>query len=272
MNALASMSDPLVRVVPGDEIAAYRAVAQAAVGTPSAALGASPVLHPFVLARSTFDRAVHDASGGSARAVVHLAQEIRQRRPLGAGERVALDYDIVGARRDRRGVRLALRSTVTGADGAPVAELATALLVVGATAPEPFGTVPCLTGGLGAAGPRTVATVHVPRDLPQRYAEVSGDRNPIHLDRDAARAAGFRDVIAHGMSVLALACNEVVDRYVGGDASRVRGIGCRFSSPVAPGEPLEISLAPDGGGRVRFTGTTPRGTALKNGWVEWVTA
>jgi acyl dehydratase len=231
---------------------------------------ASPV-HPFVLAWSAFDQTVGDVSGGSAQAVVHLAQEIRQARPLCAGERVALDLDVVGARRDPRGVRLALRSTLVGADGAPFAELDTGLLLVGATAPEPFGTLPSPAPARGT-GPADVATLQVPADLPARYADVSGDRNPIHLDRDAALAAGFPDVIAHGMSVLALACEHVADRHVGGDAGRVRGVGCRFSSPVVPGEALELSLSPDGDGRVRFAGKTARGMALKNGWVEWVTS
>ena len=31
------------------------------------------------------------------------------------------------------------------------------------------------------------------------YADASGDHNPIHIDIDLARAAGFDDVIAHGM-------------------------------------------------------------------------
>lgn len=33
----------------------------------------------------------------------------------------------------------------------------------------------------------------------QAYAEASGDLNPLHLDPDFARQAGFDDVIAHGM-------------------------------------------------------------------------
>lgn len=35
------------------------------------------------------------------------------------------------------------------------------------------------------------------------FAGASGDHNPIHIDSDAARAAGLPDVIAHGMLVMA---------------------------------------------------------------------
>ena len=31
------------------------------------------------------------------------------------------------------------------------------------------------------------------------FAAVSGDRNPLHMDADFARAAGYPDRIAHGM-------------------------------------------------------------------------
>jgi len=39
----------------------------------------------------------------------------------------------------------------------------------------------------------------VPADIGRRYAEVSGDRNPIHLHPLTARLLGFRRAIAHGM-------------------------------------------------------------------------
>jgi acyl dehydratase len=75
-------------------------------------------------------------------------------------------------------------------------------------------------------------------------------------------------VIAHGMSVVALVCEEVVARHAGGDAARVRGVGGRFSTPVVPGEPLDVELGAAGEGVVRFSCRTPRGLAVKNGWVE----
>ena len=35
------------------------------------------------------------------------------------------------------------------------------------------------------------------------FAGASGDHNPVHIDLDVARAAGFPDVFAHGMLVMA---------------------------------------------------------------------
>lgn len=72
------------------------------------------------------------------------------------------------------------------------------------------------------------------------------------------------------MSVVALAVEEAVDRFAGGDSAKVRGLGCRFSAPVPPGIPLEVVLQPDAEARiVRFTCKTPKGAAVKSGWIEF---
>ena len=264
----------LLSQVTADEIAADREVIRGAT-RPGPAPGpdpwtASPV-HAFVLAWKAFDQAVAVTTSGGDEdpKVVHLSQEIHQSRPLRAEELVTLDLQVAGARRDPRGVRLALRSVLTGEDGRAFAELVTGLLVLGATAPEPFGTIPPPPAHAGSSGGETVVEKRIPAWLPPSYAEVSGDHNPIHLDAEAARAAGFPGVIAHGMSVLAVVCEEVIDRYCAGDASRVRGVGGRFSAPVLPEEPLDISLQTDPtDGTVRFGCKTPGGLAVKQGWVR----
>ncbi|MFE7570112.1 MaoC/PaaZ C-terminal domain-containing protein [Streptomyces sp. NPDC057539] len=280
------------RTVTAEEIAAYRGAVRAALPAARDQL-ASPV-HAFVLAHAVAERTVAalTADEPGPVSVVHLGQDIRCRRLVRPGEQVTVRLDVLGARREPRGTRVALRSRLTG-DGAdrtdhtgsrdsagstdpggaaePFAELVTSALLVGASALEPFGEI---SGGAavpapaGAAEPATV--VHEPTvEWIRRYALASGDENPIHLDADAARAAGFTSVIAHGMSVLALAVEEITDRYADGDAARIRGIGGRFSAPVTPGEPLRFDLQPDTARRVvRFGCRTPAGPAVKSGWVE----
>jgi acyl dehydratase len=233
-------------------------------GPTGGAPAASP-LHAFVLASPAFDQAL---SGLSPAGRVHLSQEVHLQRLVRPDERVTIEVTVLGARREPRGVRLALRSVLAGSDGSPFAELVTGALLVGATAPAPFGDIPPHPTPGSAAGPATVVTRQVSAEMVRRYAAASGDDNPIHLDPEAARAAGFPGVIAHGMSVLALVCEEVTDRYAAGDAAAIRGIGGRFCAPVLPGQPLDITLQPDGEGRtVRFSGKTPQGPVLKSGWV-----
>lgn len=63
-----------------------------------------------------------------------------------------------------------------------------------------------------------------------RYAETSGDHNPIHLSDDAAQALGLPGVVAHGMLTAALAIG-VVAEWAGG-ADTVVGTDIRFAGPV----------------------------------------
>ena len=79
----------------------------------------------------------------------------------------------------------------------------------------------------------------VTRDQIRAYAEASGDRNPIHLDDAAARAAGLPGVIAHGMLGMAQLANFVVAHA--GDHRRLRRLRCRFSGMVLPGDTITFT-------------------------------
>ena len=75
-----------------------------------------------------------------------------------------------------------------------------------------------------------------------RYAEASGDHNPIHQDDAVATSVGLPGVIAHGMYTMALAARAVSGWYPGAE---VVSFGCKFTNPVAvPAEGgVEIEVA-----------------------------
>ena len=62
-----------------------------------------------------------------------------------------------------------------------------------------------------------------------RYAEASGDHNPIHQDEGVATSVGLPGVIAHGMYTMALAARAVGDWFPGAE---VVSLGCKFTNPV----------------------------------------
>jgi acyl dehydratase len=68
----------------------------------------------------------------------------------------------------------------------------------------------------------------------RRYAEASGDHNPIHLDEAFARSAGLPGVIAHGMLTMAFV-NQMVTDWLG-DRRAVKSLRGRFSGMVLPGD------------------------------------
>ncbi len=70
----------------------------------------------------------------------------------------------------------------------------------------------------------------IDRALLKKYADASGDQNPIHQDVVFAKSVGLPDVIAHGMLTMALVGKFVSD-WGGGSAS-VKEFSARFVKPV----------------------------------------
>ena len=59
------------------------------------------------------------------------------------------------------------------------------------------------------------------------YCGASGDHNPIHVDIDFARKAGFPDVFSHGMLVMAYLGQALTDAVA---PSRIRSFSTRFAA------------------------------------------
>lgn len=70
----------------------------------------------------------------------------------------------------------------------------------------------------------------IDRELLKKYADASGDQNPIHQDEAFAKSVGLPDVIAHGMLTMAFAGKYVSD-WAGGP-STVKEFSARFVKPV----------------------------------------
>jgi acyl dehydratase len=112
-------------------------------------------------------------------------------------------------------------------------------------------------------------TTKVDDDQTYRYADASGDRNPIHLDSDTARMAGLPGIILHGMCTMAIATKAAVNGLAGGDPTRIRRVAVRFSRPVLPGQELTTKLWHKSDGSFGFETYNPEGKAvIRSGEVE----
>lgn len=80
-----------------------------------------------------------------------------------------------------------------------------------------------------------------------RYAEASGDHNPIHIDPDFARGTPFGGTIAHGMLVLAMV-GELMTRAFGERWLAGGRLQVRFRAPARPGDTLTAGATPQGNG------------------------
>jgi meromycolic acid (3R)-3-hydroxyacyl-[acyl-carrier protein] dehydratase HadB len=104
----------------------------------------------------------------------------------------------------------------------------------------------------------TLERVVGPEDI-HAYAEASGDRNPLHLDEEAARAAGFPGVIAHGMFTMGH-LGSCLTRWAGA-AAAITHLRAAFRSPVMTGDRIVA------GGRITSLDAASRRATLEV-WVS----
>lgn len=111
-------------------------------------------------------------------------------------------------------------------------------------------------------------------DLPVRpdaalLYRLNVDRNPLHVDPEAAERAGFARPILHGLCTYGMAARAILSSVLGYRADRLRSLEGRFSSAVYPGETLRFELWVDSD-VVSFRATVParRKTVFDNGRAE----
>jgi acyl dehydratase len=190
--------------------------------------------------------------------LVHLANTIEQVRPLAAAEVLDLSVRAENLREHERGRVVDLVAIAT-VEGAEVWRERSAYLRkerkpgerAGAEQPTP---------------PATTARWRVGVEVGRAYAEVSGDRNPIHTSRLAARAFGFPGRIAHGMwskaRCLAALEGRLPDHYTV-DVAFGRPLllpsTVAFSAEARPDRSWRFGLYQPETGRHHLLGTVTRG-------------
>ena len=73
-----------------------------------------------------------------------------------------------------------------------------------------------------------------------RYAEVSRDFNPIHMDEEFARKTPLGGTIAHGMLVLAYV-SEMMTQAFGQNWLTGGKLSIRFKAPARPGDTVNVT-------------------------------
>jgi hypothetical protein len=155
--------------------------------------GELPVTYPHVLSfplqiKLMTDRGFPFPLVGS----VHLANRITQNRSLRVDDTFGLRVRVANERPHAKGRQFDMISEAVVAGDVVWSDVSTYLRRGGGSGEESGKSDP-------APAPEPSALWQVPGDIGRRYAEVSGDRNPIHLHPLTARLLGFRRAIAHGM-------------------------------------------------------------------------
>jgi acyl dehydratase len=199
------------------------------------------VAAPFPLAATTLALLpLIDALGIDPRALLHASQAIDLHRAPEAAGRAVVTRRITGVWDKGRAAIVDVEDTIVDAAG-PLATARSAWWIEGA-------------GGFG--GDRSGRSrVPVPAAVPEDRApdlthvlatsaeqaalhRLSGDRNPVHIDPEMARAAGQPRPFLHGLCTLGV-LGLVLDKAGRGRLTSLTG---RFVRPVFPGDVLEVEV------------------------------
>lgn len=86
--------------------------------------------------------------------------------------------------------------------------------------------------------PEHHSTVETGKDLAAVY-RVTGDRHPIHIDPEVARANGFDRTILHVLCTLGIAARTIAEQ-VGAHPADFTELEVRLAGPVLPGDTIDI--------------------------------
>ncbi len=87
---------------------------------------------------------------------------------------------------------------------------------------------------------------------------LSGDINPLHVDADFAKMAGFKQPIMHGLCTHGFACRMLIDTLIPGEPEKARRMACRFSRPLMPGDPIKLQIWKEKEGLVYWRVINPK--------------
>ena len=208
--------------------------------------------------------------------LVHGEQDIRLLRTLAPSGTLIARNRVVSLTDKGAGkgaIAVLLRTLVDQASGETVAESRNVTFLrgdggfsaengVSDPAPEPLPGVP-----------ERAADIEVSYSTRPEAAliyRLSGDVNPLHADPDIAAKAGFDRPILHGLCTYGMGARAVIEKALGNDASRLKRLAMRFTSPVWPGETVRYELWREGGAllRLRASVDARKVVVLNNGLVE----
>ena len=97
-------------------------------------------------------------------------------------------------------------------------------------------TIDQLTEGLAAE-----ESFFITEEMGRKFAEVSGDTNPVHLETEYARNTKFGNRIAHGMLIGSF-ISKVIGTELPGEGSIYMKQDMKFVSPVYYGDTITVKV------------------------------
>ncbi|CEL10267.1 hypothetical protein ASPCAL13389 [Aspergillus calidoustus] len=94
------------------------------------------------------------------------------------------------------------------------------------------------------------------------YRAATGEWNPMHIDPDHGKRAGFPGPILSGTCTIGVGVRHVIDSFAAGDSSRFKSVRLRLSKPVFPGEVIQTQMWREDDGRIVYQQVAPDGRVV----------
>jgi acyl dehydratase len=193
--------------------------------------------------------------------LLHKRQEMEFLAPIRSGDQITACASIVSIEGGAQGETITIYLEASNQRQQPVSRSRFTALIRGRR--DRDATVPLRPSAPEMPSREPLLRVSQKIDLDQtyRYAEASGDRNPIHLDENVARLAGLPGIIVHGLCTMALISKAIVNHLCDGSPLRLKRLTASFSRPVFPGDTITTVLyhETDSAGNRSFTFETYNG-------------
>jgi acyl dehydratase len=116
-----------------------------------------------------------------------------------------------------------------------------------------------------ARDPDAVCDLPTPPNLAQIF-RLTGDTNPLHIDPERAKVAGFPRPILHGMAGFGVAAHAILRTLCAYQPEKLASIEARFARPIFPGETVRTEMWQNGSDVAFRCRTVERGeVAIDNG-------
>lgn len=82
----------------------------------------------------------------------------------------------------------------------------------------------------------------IDQNVVDKFAELSGDKNPIHINRDFAKKSIFGNTIVHGIYIASL-FSKILGNNLPGKGSIYLGQSLKFIKPIFVNEKVKIDVS-----------------------------
>jgi acyl dehydratase len=228
--------------------AAFQAYAKAYNEPNAAFFSADPVAPPqfavvyqwMAMGQPMFDVSLHgseEQQGKNLMRLLHGEQDLTYLKPVKDGDTITSTPYVHSIEEKESGDILRVGIKSVNQKGETVTDAIATMFIRGKSKGAGAGA-PAPEAPRGA--PDFTYSQKIDPDQTVRYAEASGDHNPIHVDPNMAMMAGLPGIIVHGLCTMAIASKGVIDKAAGGDPTKLKRFKVRFSKPVLPEQTITV--------------------------------